>query len=349
MTNPLVSVIIPCFKMGRFISEALASVGTQTYGEWEIIAVDDCGPDDGTREAVVDFMRKFPDHHVQYIRHEINKGVSAARNTAVKVSRGELLAFLDPDDKWLPTKIERQVNRLGANPSAVACFSLGLIERQGQSCLYAQGTNIIGYLPSPELDVDTIMIANLSVFFPFSSVMLRRMAFDKVGWFQESLPFQNEDRLLMACIATFGSITGFDEPLCIYRVHDTSVTTSVIKSDAVKMVEFDLTSRIALWLRSQRQNRLTGLKVLKGPVCRNFRAVLKSRSWMKWCRIVVELSARLIAAYPLQAWLLVREFLRELLIRAFVIRGMLILIHRLRIKFTSSHFMRKEPKGRGME
>ena len=86
--------------MGRFIGEALESVGKQTYTNWEVIAVDDCGPEDGTKEAVENFTKKYPSHRVIYHRHETNGGVSAARNTAIGLARGEYLAFLDPDDWW---------------------------------------------------------------------------------------------------------------------------------------------------------------------------------------------------------------------------------------------------------
>ena len=93
-------MIMPCYKMGRFIGEALESVGKQTYTNWEVIAVDDCGPEDGTREAIESFAKQFPNNRIIYHRHEKNGGVSAARNTAIGLARGEYLAFLDPDDWW---------------------------------------------------------------------------------------------------------------------------------------------------------------------------------------------------------------------------------------------------------
>ena len=90
--HPLVSVIMPCYKMGRFIGEALESVGKQTYTNWEVIAVDDCGPEDGTREALEFFAKQFPNNQIIYHRHEKNGGVSAARNMAIELSRGQYLA-----------------------------------------------------------------------------------------------------------------------------------------------------------------------------------------------------------------------------------------------------------------
>ena len=57
---------MPCYKMGRFIGEALESVGKQTYTNWEVLAVDDCGPEDGTREAVEGFAKQFPNNGIIY-------------------------------------------------------------------------------------------------------------------------------------------------------------------------------------------------------------------------------------------------------------------------------------------
>jgi glycosyltransferase involved in cell wall biosynthesis len=99
--NGLVSVIMPAYRMGAFIGEALASVGAQTYTNWEVIVVDDHGPEDGTPGIVADFAKSRPGKRVEFIRHPENRGVSAARNTAIAAAQGEFLALLDPDDVWL--------------------------------------------------------------------------------------------------------------------------------------------------------------------------------------------------------------------------------------------------------
>ena len=106
MISAQISVIIPCYQMGRFVGEALESVGSQTYSGWEIIVVDDAGPEDGTRQIVADFAKRFPDHRVEFLRHETNRGVGATRNTAMSAVKGSLLAFLDPDDCWFPNHLE---------------------------------------------------------------------------------------------------------------------------------------------------------------------------------------------------------------------------------------------------
>jgi len=130
--EPLVSVIMPCYKMGRFIGEALESVGKQTYTNWEVLAVDDCGPEDGTREAVESFAKQFPNNRSIYHRHDKNGGVSAARNTAIELAQGEYLAFLDPDDWWNRDYLGKQILAFGNGvKTAVAYTGTSKVDEKG--------------------------------------------------------------------------------------------------------------------------------------------------------------------------------------------------------------------------
>lgn len=109
--------------MGQFIDEALESVGAQTHPHWEVIVVDDAGPEDGTRATVEAFAAKHPDHRVEYIRHEINQGVSVARRTAFEAARGEYLAFLDADDAYLPGRLASAIEVFSAHPDCILVHS----------------------------------------------------------------------------------------------------------------------------------------------------------------------------------------------------------------------------------
>jgi glycosyltransferase involved in cell wall biosynthesis len=97
-----VSVIIPTYNYGRFLTEAISSALEQTHPPLEIIVIDD-----GSTDDTADVAERFS-AQVTYIRQE-NAGVSAARNRGVAESSGELIAFLDADDIWEPTKLEKQV------------------------------------------------------------------------------------------------------------------------------------------------------------------------------------------------------------------------------------------------
>lgn len=119
--RPLVSVIIPFYNRIGLLPRALESVIGQTYKELEIILVDD-----GSTDDVGPILSEFKDGRIRYVRHDVNRGVSAARNSGIKAAVGDYISFLDSDDEWLPTKAERQVASLvgGRGEFEVSyCFS----------------------------------------------------------------------------------------------------------------------------------------------------------------------------------------------------------------------------------
>lgn len=102
--KPVVSVIIPTYNRAHLLGRAIKSVLDQTYGDFELIVVDD-GSTDNTEEVV----RAFNDRRISYFKHSINRGVSAARNTGISIAMGSYIAFQDSDDEWLPQKLEKQM------------------------------------------------------------------------------------------------------------------------------------------------------------------------------------------------------------------------------------------------
>ena len=107
--RPLVSVIIPSYNAARYVAEAVASALAQTYQPLEIILIND-GSTDDTEEVILPYVGK-----VRYF-YQPNRGLSVTRNRAIALARGELIAFLDADDVWLPEKLARQVDCLTQNP-----------------------------------------------------------------------------------------------------------------------------------------------------------------------------------------------------------------------------------------
>ena len=114
----LVSVILPTYNRANVVSRAICSVLNQSYGNLELLVVDD-GSTDGTRKAV----EQVADFRVKYIVHPRNRGVAAARNTAIHQARGELIAFLDSDDTWEQEKLELQVEYLRAHSTVAGVIS----------------------------------------------------------------------------------------------------------------------------------------------------------------------------------------------------------------------------------
>jgi len=115
LTAPRISVVIPAYNAAPYIGAAIDSVVCQTYKDFEIIVVDD-GSVDNTAAVLQTY-----DSKIRYVRQE-NQGVSSARNHGIRVARGELIAFLDADDVWVPEKLEMQTRFLSTHEEAALVF-----------------------------------------------------------------------------------------------------------------------------------------------------------------------------------------------------------------------------------
>lgn len=169
-----VSVIIPTYNRALKVARAVSSVLNQTFIDFEIIVIDD-GSSDETNRILEEFHRQ-----IVYIAHTVNLGVSAARNTGIRMSSGALIAFLDSDDYWLPEKLEVQVDFFKRCKYALACQVEETWIRNGRRV--NPGKRHIkpsGFIFEPSL--------KLCLVSP-SSVMLKRSLFDEVGLFDEALP-----------------------------------------------------------------------------------------------------------------------------------------------------------------
>lgn len=103
MSRPLVTVVIPTYNRSNYIRRAIQSVQDQSVHDFEILVVDD-GSSDITGEIVAE--KAYADQRIRYLRHPVNRGAMAARNTGAKAAQGEWVAFLDSDDEWLTNSLE---------------------------------------------------------------------------------------------------------------------------------------------------------------------------------------------------------------------------------------------------
>ena len=127
MSNGLVSVIMPTFKCGRFIAESIKSVQAQTYKDWELIIVDDCSNDE-TVATVLGFTKE--DDRISFYQNSINSGAAVTRNTALRNAQGRWIAFLDSDDLWESSKLEKQINFMEENGYAFSYHEYVEIDEQ---------------------------------------------------------------------------------------------------------------------------------------------------------------------------------------------------------------------------
>lgn len=219
-TEDLVCVVIPCHKMGAYIGKALESVGKQSYPHWEVIAVDDCGPEDGTRESVAFFGERHPKHRVKFIRLEENRGVSAARNTAIAESKAEFLAFLDPDDFWHEDYLKEHLSRLHEQGASVSYSNAILVDHEGKLMGGAWGPG------QGELESFPLGLYRRNFINPSATVVRRKDVLD-CGGFDESPEIQHvEDWDLWLRMVDGGLSFCFSPQAKVYyRKHQGAATT----------------------------------------------------------------------------------------------------------------------------
>ena len=210
-----VSVVIPAYNYGRFIADAIASVLEQTHPPAEIIVVDD-GSTDDTAAVVATFGDA-----VRYIRQH-NAGVCAARNRGVSESTGALIAFLDADDTWEPTNLEKQLAVFETDDD-IGLVHCGMREFDGET-----GETIGLHMEGGEEGVaDNLLLWEGSVIVgPGGGVTVTRKAFDRVGGFDTRIKV-GEDWDFCYRVARLFKIGFVAEPLLNYRSHNAAAHHNV--------------------------------------------------------------------------------------------------------------------------
>lgn len=105
-SEELVSIITPSYNSSQYIAETIQSVLSQTYQNWELLITDDCSTDNSV-EIIKSFCRK--DQRIKLFCLKQNSGAGIARNNSIHEAKGRFIAFCDSDDKWLPDKLQKQV------------------------------------------------------------------------------------------------------------------------------------------------------------------------------------------------------------------------------------------------
>lgn len=249
--QPLVSAIIPTYNREHIIAEAVDSVLAQTYPNIEIVIVDD-----GSKDRTLEVLRAYGDK--TRVIAQANAGPAAARNRGIRESQGELIAFLDSDDIWLPTKTERQVNLLQrAGEKVTSCLSNILMQwKSGDRSSF----EIALLEPSTEegiwLNVDEVL-ATRSVLFN-QGIMIRRQVIEKIGGFDESIRYL-EDYEFPLRLSLEGPWAFINTPLVVWResmtnsVYKNSVREDLLTSKCMVTV---FESHLARVEEAQRQPRL---------------------------------------------------------------------------------------------
>jgi glycosyltransferase involved in cell wall biosynthesis len=229
---PLVSSIVTFLNAERFIKEAIDSIVTQTYPNWEILLVDD-GSTDNSTSIALEYVRLYPDRcrYLQHPGHQ-NRGTSASRNLGADNARGEYIAFLDADDVWLPETLSRQVAILEAHPTVAMVYGKCLFWNSWREPVGSTNDNyqIDYFVPLGALANSLLLPPHMLV--PFlrdrtqqpipSCMMVRHEVFTTIGGFEDGFRYHLEDRLFTLKILVAAPIFVADEQWVKYRQHDDS-------------------------------------------------------------------------------------------------------------------------------
>jgi glycosyltransferase involved in cell wall biosynthesis len=218
--DPLISIIIPAYNVSSYIGEALRSVFVQDFKSYEVIVVNDGSTDTPELEKVLAPYRE----RINYF-HQENRGISAARNAALRLARGELIALLDADDVWMEGKLTEQIELM----------------RQGQFEMVYGDALLIGDVPWPagttfmdrspsDGPVSLNSLLDLRVTVVVSTVLMRKDLVEKVGGFDEEARNITEDFDLWLRLARIGARIGYQRKvLAQYRYRSDSISASRIK------------------------------------------------------------------------------------------------------------------------
>lgn len=232
--RPLVSTIIPTFKRAQMLPRAVRSVLAQGYSNVEVLVVDD-NTDADEQQHVRDALAPFGDR-VRLLRNARTKGACGARNTGILWARGELIAFLDDDDRWLRDKLSKQIDVL-ANDTCV-----------GALCSYIEIDVVFGHaLNCRRFEPVLTRERALAGVCPTSTslALVRRDVLLEAGLFDETLPsFQDYD-MWLRCLA-FGELRYVDTPLVEFVQHSGERTSVNIEKRLKGLAAFERKWRTAM-------------------------------------------------------------------------------------------------------
>ncbi len=242
--SPLISVIIPCHNAEKFISECIESVIQQTYKETEIICIEN-NSSDNTLLVLNNYKKKYPDKVIVLI--ESQHGASVARNSGLKIAKGEWIQFLDADDILLPEKLRTQMNLISETNSDLIVGNYSRTENN-------KTENIIQIKNSWE----GLIKGRLG--FTSSNLWKKSVLINVGGWDNVR---SSQEAILMFKILKQNSIVLFDEEFNTIKMERTlsSISKTNVKDNIIRYIEL----RINIWEYLKSSGQLTNnlLNVLK--------------------------------------------------------------------------------------
>lgn len=208
---PKVSIVIPAYNAMAFLPQTVDSILAQTWQDYEVVIIND-----GSQDNILTWSQTLIDPRIRVFSQD-NKGLAGARNSGIQHSEGEYIAFLDADDLWQPTKLEKQVQLLDQQPSIGLVYTwVASINELGMITGRVFQHTDRGHIWSTLITHNIVECG--------SNALVRRRCFDRHGLFDTSLRSYVEDWDMWLRIAQTEEFDVVQEPLVMYRQHAASAS-----------------------------------------------------------------------------------------------------------------------------
>lgn len=253
--DPLVSFVVPCYKLAHLLPDCVQSILAQTYRNFEVLIMDNCSPDN-TQEVAT----SFHDPRVSHIRNELNIGHLRNFNKGITMARGKYVWLVSADDFLLsPYLLQRFVDVMERNPHVGYVFSRA-VEGQGSKDI----GSVLSFTDCGRKDkiwkgatfLKRLVRNNCIV---MSSVMVRKECYDKITVFPLDMPYAG-DWYLWSVFALCYDVAYISDPMVCWRIHEESLSAGFARGEAPVRIIDDLN---VLW-RVARQAELAGVSSLRG-------------------------------------------------------------------------------------
>lgn len=265
--NSLVTIILPTYNRAHLLPDAINSVLAQTYQNWELLIWNDGSTDDTDRA-----LKTFDDERIECYREE-NHGKPYALNRCLDLAKGELIAFLDDDDSWLPEKLEIQMAAMEKYPEVdliIGNFNNINVEDKNQQTGFDQALEGLSQLITQKLDKDFCLVSQGFLkgitrdnFIAFDSVIIRKNVISTIGCFNEKLK-NSEDFEYWWRFGLAGLQPAYTEEIILNRIkYPGSLSGRSVVSSLNRLQTLDVCKDLAI-----KQDRLDLVDLLN-PLYRN--------------------------------------------------------------------------------
>jgi glycosyltransferase involved in cell wall biosynthesis len=234
MSEPKVTFVIPCYKLAHLLAECVNSVLAQTFGDFEILIMDDASPDHTAEVA-----RSFTDPRVRHIRNDPNLGHLRNYNKGIGMARGKYVWLISADDYLRSPKIlERYVQLMEREPRVGFCYCPGIGVKHGKETRLLDYTvHGAGDRVTPGHELLKHLLYRNTILAP--SGLARKECYEKLGLFPLDMPWAG-DWYIWGLFALHYDVGYFAEPMVCYREHELSMTTKLWRENVVGCVEEDV-------------------------------------------------------------------------------------------------------------